>query len=466
MIRRTLCALFAVLLLTPPAAALAGSGDGVDPSEVWNPDGSVRWDNLKSHGRFDVKINLGISLGIPWFHGGTKTIYDGSFTLKFIKYSTPSGDTVLVPGPLTFLVMAAFPDRLPPELRKGYGVGNLPIFASGSLLYLMRSGVLGDAMKELGNSIPDDVIRSYRSESDFWRDVLQGGVGIWTIGIKFPLALLKIFLDEGFVGAAMLLYDGDLKKPPLDPPGDNGGGGGGNNNNNNNPNPTPNPRRNPRPTPPPSADQCPPPEVVRAPPAIEPLISRPPYPVVVGQDPERLGVIYEMTVRVPPVIYRRWERDPDICVPVPDADQDGRPDRGGSCWTTIGDPPVTWPGDLRPGGCRLVEERYADPIDGEGLLMMTLRPSSREWIEGELAQRYPGARVRMPEIRLPITGASEILEDKTCILRASVNPKPVDPGIYDVEFIFYTSGTPVSDPIEVRRRIEQKVWLMESTIVR
>ncbi len=38
-------------------------------------------------------------------------------------------------------------------------------------------------------------------------------------------------------------------------------------------------------------------------------------------------------------------RDEKKCHPVPDADGDGRPDRGGSCWTTIGDPPVLWPGD-------------------------------------------------------------------------------------------------------------------------
>ena len=219
-------------------------------------------------------------------------------------------------------------------------------------------------------------------------------------------------------------------------------------------------------TPPGSADSCPAPEVVRDPPRIEPLIARPPYPVVVGQDPERKGVIYELTVRVPPVVYRRWEREPDRCEPVPDANGDGRPDRSGSCWTQIGDPPVRWPGDLKPGECRLVEEIYPDPIAGDGLLMMILSPSSRAWIEGELAARYPGARVRMPEIRMTVRGQGEILADKTFILKAQVNPKPVDPGIYRVEFLFQTSGTPVSQPVEVRRRIEQKVWLMESAIVR
>jgi hypothetical protein len=194
--------------------------------------------------------------------------------------------------------------------------------------------------------------------------------------------------------------------------------------------------------------------------------SLPPYPVVVGQDPERKGVIYRLVVRVPPVVYRRYEKEPDVCVPVPDANGDGKPDRSGSCWIQIGDPPVRWPGDLKAGSCRLVEERYPDPVAGDGRLEMILSPSSRAWIEGEMAARYPGARARMPQIRMPIRGQGEILADKTFVLRAEVNPKPVDPGIYLVEFLFRTSGTPVSQPIEIRKRIEQKVWLMESAIVR
>lgn len=231
-------------------------------------------------------------------------------------------------------------------------------------------------------------------------------------------------------------------------PGQSSGGGGSSNPGSSNP------------------GSCPAPEVVRAPPQIEPLVSKPPNPVVVGQDPERKGVIYELTVRVPPVIYRRYEKEPDRCEPVPDANGDGKPDRSGNCTTTIGDPPVSWPGDLKPGECRLIEERYPDPIAGDGLLVMILSPESRAWIQGELAARYPGARVRQPEIRMPIRGEGSLTGDKTFILTAVVNPKPVDPGVYQVEFLFRTAGTPVSDPIVVRRRIEQKVWLMESAIVR
>lgn len=191
---------------------------------------------------------------------------------------------------------------------------------------------------------------------------------------------------------------------------------------------------------------------------------------MVGQDPRKEGIRYEIEVRIPPVLYRRYEKEPDRCVPVPDADQDGKPDRDGSCRTTIGDPPVSWPGDLQPGSCRLVEERYPEPISGQGLLAMILRDSSRAWIQGELAARYPGARVRQPEIRLPVSGQGRILGDGTFVLAAVVNPRPVDPGYYDVSIVFNTDGTPVSSPRPIVWRTPadrpQPVYLLETTLVR
>lgn len=222
--------------------------------------------------------------------------------------------------------------------------------------------------------------------------------------------------------------------------------------------------------PPGSADACPAPEVIRFDPVFR-IASWPPHPIVVGQDPRREGIRYEIEVRIPPVLYRRWEREPDRCVPVPDADGNGKPDREqGTCSVTIGDPPVPWPGDLVPGECRLVEERYPEPVSGQGLLSMVLRPSSRAWIQGELAARYPGARVRQPVIQLPVAGAGQVLGDKTFLLTAVVNPKPVDPGYYDVSLAFTTAGTPVSPPRTVVWRTPddrpQPVYLLEVTLVR
>ena len=238
--------------------------------------------------------------------------------------------------------------------------------------------------------------------------------------------------------------------PPVAQPGSGGGGGGDR-------------------TPPGSADSCPVPEVIRFDPVWR-IRSRPAHPIVVGQDPQREGIVYEIEVRVPPVIYRRYEKEPDQCVPVPDADQDGKPDRQGNCWTQIGDPPVRWPGDLQPGPCRLVEERYPEPVQGSGALAMILRKSSIDWIQGELAARYPGARVRMPRILLPVAGQGAVLGDKTFVLTAVVNPKPEDPGYYDVEIAFHTAGTPVTAPRQIRWRTPpdrpQPVYLLETTLVR
>lgn len=218
-----------------------------------------------------------------------------------------------------------------------------------------------------------------------------------------------------------------------------------------------------------SAESCPVPEAIRFDPVWQ-VRSRPAYPIVVGQDPRREGIVYEIEVRIPPVLYRRYEKEPDVCVPVPDTDGDGKPDREGTCATQIGDPPVRWPGDLKPGQCRLVEERYPEPISGDGALAMALRASSIQWIQGELAARYPGARVRMPRILLPVRGEGRTLGDGTFVLTARVNPKPEDPGYYDVELAFRTAGTPVTAPREIRWRTPpdrpQPVYLLETTIVR
>ena len=244
----------------------------------------------------------------------------------------------------------------------------------------------------------------------------------------------------------------DITPPAVDRgPGSGGGGGGGDRN------------------PPASADACPAPQIIRFDPAWR-IRSWPPNPVVAGQDPKREGIVYEIEVRIPPVIFRRYEKEPDRCEPVPDADGDGKPDRSGSCWTQVGDPPVRWPGDLKPGECRLVEERYPEPVEGQGALAMTLRRSSIEWIQNELAARYPGARVRMPRIRLPVQGQGTVLADRTFVLTARVNPKPVDPGLYDVEIAFNTAGTPVTAPRRILWRTPpdrpQPVYLLETTLVR
>ncbi|HXF70626.1 MAG TPA: hypothetical protein VNK89_12565 [Thermoflexus sp.] len=52
------------------------------------------------------------------------------------------------------------------------------------------------------------------------------------------------------------------------------------------------------------------------------------------------------------------------CAPVADADGDGRPDAPGDCWTTIGDPPVIWPGTKQSERVVVRKEWEAEVRDG------------------------------------------------------------------------------------------------------
>ena len=217
--------------------------------------------------------------------------------------------------------------------------------------------------------------------------------------------------------------------------------------------------------PPASTGGCPAATVARAWPQVH-VATAPLYPLVAEQDQLHVGVIFTTTITVPPVIYRYWHRGADYCKPVPDANQNGLPDRLGDCWTQIGDPPVKWPGDITHDSCHQRAIVYSDPVAGSGLLQMVLAQSSRDWIENDLANLYPGMSVRMPEIRLPAQGRGWCRSDKVCFFRSVVNARPVDPGYYASTITFYTRGTPVTRPLQLRKEKRQPVYLLETRLVK
>lgn len=67
---------------------------------------------------------------------------------------------------------------------------------------------------------------------------------------------------------------------------------------------------------------------------------------------------------------------------------------------------------------------------------------------------------------MTVRGTGGLRADQTFVYRAVVNPKPVDPGIYDVTVLFRTAGTGVTWPLTLREELEQKVYLLETTIVK
>ena len=217
--------------------------------------------------------------------------------------------------------------------------------------------------------------------------------------------------------------------------------------------------------PPGSSAGCPNATVSRAWPQVR-MVTGPMYPLVAGQDQLHVGVVFTTTITVPPVIYRYWWKGADYCKPVPDANQNGLPDRFGDCWTQIGNPPVKWPGDITHDSCHGKTITYKDPVASTGQLQMILADSSRSWIENDLAQRYPGVTVRMPEIRIPAHGRGWCRSDNACFFQSVVSAKPIDPGYYASTVTFYTQGTPVTRPLQLRKEKRQPVYLLETRIVK
>jgi len=149
-----------------------------------------------------------------------------------------------------------------------------------------------------------------------------------------------------------------------------------------NPQPTQPPRRNNRdepeeePPPPPPVQRCTP---TYAPPTITMASQDPPYPVVIGQDPEDVGV--------------------DVVIAVV--------------------------GGVKTNGCN--EGPPRDTIAAIDLIDVNLSTESRNWITGELAQKYPGARV-LDNYPLHPAATRNGLGSTNASLRFHLAPR--DPGTY------------------------------------
>lgn len=176
-------------------------------------------------------------------------------------------------------------------------------------------------------------------------------------------------------------------------------------------------------------------------------------PVVVGQDPDRRGADVFVTIRVRPAVYTWYEFNPTR----------GRWERKQAVVT--------------------------DYVDVNSIrLTATLTRQSRDWIRGELAARYPGARVRRPFWNLRAWPSyrvirNSVLPDGTNEVVIAVTRIPFeDPGVYTVRVAARTRGTSwpgsrVSDPNylvkpaatstgpqDVRATAPLKVWLLDTRL--
>jgi len=120
--------------------------------------------------------------------------------------------------------------------------------------------------------------------------------------------------------------------------------------------------------------------------------------------------------------YRHERR----CHPVPDANRDGKPDRGGNCWTIIGDPPVAWPGDeetvqvidrkeweteVRDGLLNLKDKEFRKPYEALHPDRLRIIGPDRVWRSGYVI------RNGLPYLWIPLAvreGQGAVCADPTC----------------------------------------------------
>jgi hypothetical protein len=230
--------------------------------------------------------------------------------------------------------------------------------------------------------------------------------------------------------------------------------------------PPPNTVTPPPPTPTPQID-CPADVIQQQQPSAEMLSKFPQNPVVRGQGGMGLIITYRATSF--PVVRHYWVKVDNShwgCVHVETGfEDDGRYGvspcaAGWEGWET------RWISDVR---CEEKIEVIPDPIVASAAQgHARLRENSKRWIEGELQQRYPGARVKKPDWDVAGRVVRQgCYSDGRCILEAQVYFPFEDPGWYDVWANFRTTGTAYTPPriFEYRPNQPQAVYLMDSTLL-
>lgn len=167
----------------------------------------------------------------------------------------------------------------------------------------------------------------------------------------------------------------------------------------------------------------------------------PNFPVVVGQDPAKTGVTLGVSMSVPPVIVSYnvlTESSETSCewggFGFPGDNCDGK----GSEWRTT---------TVITQVCTRVTETYVDRLANINVAM-NLAQSSIDWITGELAAKYPGARVYQADWNLfPGTaGAGGFISDNVGFSYQWNALQTRDPGKYIVGVNGSTTGTQYTGP--------------------
>ncbi len=165
----------------------------------------------------------------------------------------------------------------------------------------------------------------------------------------------------------------------------------------------------------------------------------PEYAVVLNQDPDENGVTIEWNISIAPttVSYEKWKIIGHRHVACVEDDRNGQnKDQDDFC-------PHGWHSVIEHiWACAVTTKTYKEGID-QMVAGASLTLDSRAWINGELANAYPGAKLQHPDWG--------IAQDPSCIWNGDLctwsftgKIPVVDPGWYDIKLSGQTSGTRVS----------------------
>lgn len=429
------CLLLFLTLLGFTAMALPGSAlaqdDGTSPwGEVVDENGNIRFDNLTDLGETTEDTEW-MDIPLPF---GQEIDLDANYH----RYQTPDGNVVVLPSPLTLVMMATNPQE------SGLSGATSQLGIGGMAAAEFLGGLLGDSIDwdRVSSQHPE-----YVNPDQFWTAIISGQENVWTFfsGFDFLGDLASLSYGDLNVRMGLLMYLNGAANCSQIP-----GGCAGII-----PHiPTPNPSKTPV-----IPIQCPAPSISQGSPSLSILKGEPAKPLVVGQDPEKRGADVRVSVSIPPVIrtwYERVEKKEDVC-------RTAAATETSNCTTALGGRGVM---DEEVVGyeCRQHIDRYEERITNL-TAQASLDAASRVWITTNLSEKWYEATLKRPNINLvPGIGKYQTSCSGTCSASAFIERIPfADPGTFNLTLNVQTAGTPLTRPRSLQGSGTLQVFL---TLVR
>ena len=381
--------------------------------EVIDANGNILYSNLIDLG--EIQVQSSWMPNVPFI--------DGQAT--YHRYLTPSGNVVVMPSASTLFFMAIHPND------SGLNQANSSLGNGLGVFETLLAGYV----------TPADLARlGYSSSDDFYQAVIDGKTNIFTFDFlgQFFLDLLDTSVADQNLYTMLLLYT----------PGNCAAVPGGC------------PSRVVTPTPPPPSI-CSAPFIQTNPIQATGGKIAPPNPVVIGQDPEHRGIDVKVNVLIPPVVYHFFvaiRHDDLVCAVDSTSHGSGCSKHpGDSHWKIVAH---TW------YECVEHTQVFPDRLNS-AQVSISLTTASRNWIQIDLAQAYPGAHLLHPDFSYIFPGPGTLLGDQSVIWTTTIpRIQMADPGDFATSILVRTTGTPVSAPRQAQISLSQfRVDLVRVTLI-